>query len=236
MIFILLFIPSIWLLIELAFFLTHRRPLNDKELEKLALKRRRKFIKQNYSFRPVNSFPDKMFKSSMNAQGKLYPADIALSSFPSYTANLLKGKKHEWVILAMVKDKRVKLFWANKGINNSHVSFNCDLSDVINLCYKNGYQTIMRFHNHPNNSPNTQTCFLASKQDKISANNISSIVIAHGLNWLDFVCERGRFLEYFHAFSNRFYPENSNIEQIRKENGASKAANYKLQRELGIFR
>ncbi len=231
-----LVIILIWILVELFFFATHKRPLDDIEMQKLALKRRHKYIRYNYSFRPANSFPDKTFKSSMKPQGKLYPANIDLCSFPSYAANLLKSKKHEWVILAMVQDKRVTFFWANKGANNSSVSFNCELSDLIDFCHENGCQTIMRFHNHPNSNPNNQTCFLASEQDKISARSLSLIAIENGLNWLDFVCERGRFLQYFQAFSNVFFPETSNIEQIKNENGISEMSDYKLHRELGIFR
>lgn len=55
----------IWLLIEILFFLTHRKPLNEKEIFKLAKKRREKYIRQNYSFKLVNSYPDKDFKSSI---------------------------------------------------------------------------------------------------------------------------------------------------------------------------
>ena len=100
---------------------------------------------------------------------------------------------------------------------------------------KNGCSTIMRFHNHPNSSPNTQTCFLASEQDKISAKEMSVIATSKGINWIDFVCERGNYLMFFKQFSDQFYPEYAKTSNISKENSVSSNANYRLHRELGLF-
>lgn len=224
-----------WLATEIIFFFTHRKPLSDRELRKLMYKRRKKYIRENYAFQATNSYPDKQFKSSMRPSGKLYSAEILLSNFPSYTANLLKGKKHEWVVLACVKDKTVKCFYANKGDDNKSVAFNVDESEMIRLCKVNGYQTILRFHNHPNSDPHHYTHFLASEQDKRSAKYLSGIFLDAGINWIDFVCERGRFLEYSRAFADTFYPEESSLEFVSLQNSQPKMY-YKLQRELGIFR
>ncbi|NLL16389.1 MAG: hypothetical protein GX264_04255, partial [Clostridiales bacterium] len=180
--------------------------LSEDEILKLAKKRRKKFIRTNYSFKPENCHPDKHFKSSMKPSGKLYSADIELKKFPSYASNLLKGKKHEWVLLALVQEDRVKSFYANKGLDNSSVSFNCDIEDIIRICKENNYQTIMRFHNHPNSDPQHYTALLASRQDKRSARYCSEKVLDYGINWLDFVCERGRFIEFYRAFSESFSP------------------------------
>lgn len=134
----------------------------------------------------------------------MYMADIELKNFPSYTANLLKGKKHEWVLLALVQDNKVKCFYVNKGIRTS-VSINCNIEDLIKICKANNYHTIMCFHNHPNSNPKQYTYLLASKQDKSSAKKLSDLALAHGINWLDFVCERGRFLEYYRAFFRNIF-------------------------------
>jgi len=226
----------IWGLIEIVFWLTHRRDLTDSEMKKLSQKRRGKYIKENYNFRLVNSFPDKKFKSSMDSKGKMYRANISLKDFPSYAANLLKWKKHEWVLLALVQDKQVKFFFANKGLDNSSVSYNCNIYNLLKICKDNGCQTIMRFHNHPNSDPQHYTCLLPSNQDKISAKSISEIAIVEGINWLDFVCERGSFSSFYREFSKTFFPQTSKIRYIKEENGKSKTLNYKLQHELGIFR
>ncbi len=225
----------IWLIIEIIFYFTHKRPLTENEIKLLMSKRRKKYIKENYSFQLVNSQPDMAFKSTMKPMGQIYKADIKLSDFPSYAANLLKYKKHEWVVIAFVKNNKVVAIYANKGENNGSVSLNLDSETVFKFSAFQDYQTVMRFHNHPNSYPSVYNCLLASEQDKISAKHMSSLASQYNINWLDFVCERGRFLEYYKSFSDNFYPENSSYNQIVLENQNEKNY-YKLQREIGIFR
>ncbi len=224
----------IWLIIEGIFFIFHTTPLSEQEILKLSQKRTRKYIKEKYSFKNVPIAIDTHFKSSLNPKGKWYYIRQDLSYFPSYIAALLKGKKHEWVVLAIEKEGVVYGFYANKGYNNSSVSFNCDLEYIMEKCRENSCSTIMRFHNHPNENPNYQTCLLASEQDKTSAMWCSSQVI-HSYNWLDFVCERGNFIKFYEQYSPIFTPTKASQENIRLENGLSKLKNYKLHRELGLF-
>lgn len=225
----------IWLIHESLFYLTHRRALFLKEIKKLSTKRRKRYIVRHYTFREKNAAIDNKFKSSMKASGKLYKTEHQLSGFPAYIAHLLKWKKHEWVILAIEGDSIIKYMWMNKGLDNMSVNFNCELEMIIDLCKENKCNTIMRFHNHPNGNPNSQTCFLASEQDKISAKHLSEIVNQYGLNWLDFVCERGNYLKCFSNFSDGFIPEEAKIDFIEKQNSLSPSENYKLHRELGLI-
>lgn len=226
---------TLWLFTELVFWISHRRPLSETEVKKLMEKRRNKYIKIHFTLRETNSYPDKDFKSKLRPSGKFYTSDIDCEMFPSYVANLLKGKKHEWVVLGCLKNNKVKCFYANKGDDNQSVSFNVDISELVTFCTVNGYQTIMRFHNHPNSDPQHYTCFLASEQDKRSAEYLSNITLSAGINWLDYVCERGHVLEFARKFSEEYYPAESSFEYISKEN-SMKDNYYKLQRELGIFR
>ena len=101
-------------------------------------------------------------------------------------------------------------------------------------CREYNCSTIMRFHNHPNDNPNYQTCLLASEQDKLSANWCAEQVI-DSYNWLDFVCERGNFIKFYEQYSKSFIPQQARTEHIESENGISKFKNYKLHRELGFF-
>ena len=149
--------------------------------------------------------------------------------------NLLKGKKHEWVVIAFVRDNKVMCFYANKGDDNKSVSFNINVEEIISICKANNYQTVMRFHNHPNSNPNNYNCLVASEQDKYSANALSRVFIEHGISWLDFVCERGRFLEFYRKFSNDFFPLDSSFLYISEQN-QNPDLYYKLHRELGIIR
>ena len=224
-----------WIAIELIFLLLHLRPLNDRQIVRLSGKRRRKFIRKNYSFSINHAYVDPMFKSSMNPNGKLYSVNLPLCSFPAYTSLLLKGKKHEWVVIALEGDTTVKYFWANKGLDKSSVSFSCSVEELVSICKTNGCHTLMRFHNHPNSDPNNQTCFLASTQDVISAKSLADYINLHGLNWIDFVCERGRYLKYYESYSKMFVPTMASVDTINALNGKSKFGNYKLHRELGLF-
>lgn len=157
--FIIVFIITFWLFIEGLFYLTHRKPLDDSEINSLSQKRRKRYILQNYTFNIKSTPIDRDFKSKMNPKGKLYSVDLQLNSLPAYIASLLKGKKHEWVVLAIEGDGVAKYLWANKGFDSSSVSFNCNIEYIIALCKEHDCSTIIRFHNHPNSSPNTQTCF-----------------------------------------------------------------------------
>lgn len=224
----------IWIIIEVVFFALHRNPLSEDEISKLSQKRTRKYIRKNYSFNNVPVSIDKQFKSSLKPNGKWYNIEEKLYCFPSYIAALLKGKKHEWVVLAIENEGTVYGFYANKGYNNSSVSFNCDLDYIMEKCKECNCSTIMRFHNHPNNNPNYQTCLLASDQDKLSAVWCSEQVI-HTYNWLDFVCERGNFIKFYEQYSTNFIPPKAKRDYINSENGLTKFKNYKLHRELGLF-
>jgi len=226
---------AIWAVLEVAFFLLHQRPLSDSEIKRLSAKRKKKYIRKHYSFSITDTQIDSAFKSSMNPRGKLYKTNLPLDSFPAYVALLLKGKQHEWVLIALEGNSTVKYFWANKGDDKNSVAFNCNLDELISLCEESGSHTLMRFHNHPNSNPNYQTCFLASKQDKRSAADISDIVNEQGLNWIDFVCERGRYLKFYESFSERFVPSVAAVETIKILNGKSNIENYKLHRELGLI-
>jgi len=229
-----LFFLFIWILVECVFFFRHQEPLNENELLQLSKKRTREYIKKYYQFNKVTVTVNKQFKASLNPEGKWYTTEMELSLFPSYIAALLKGKKHEWVVLAIEKDGVVCGFYANKGRDKSSVSFNCSLTEVMRKCELQDCSTILRFHNHPNGNPNHETHLLPSKQDKMSAKSCAERVI-HSYNWLDFVCERGNFIKYFEQYSPAFSPKAAQIEQIRLENNISKFRNYVLHRELGLF-
>lgn len=231
---IILFGLLVWLIIEIVFFILHRNPLNEEEILKLSQKRTRKYIKKNYTFNNVPVAVNKQFKSSLKPNGCWYNVNERLATFPSYVAALLKGKKHEWVVLAIEKEGIVYGFYANKGYDNSSVSFNCDLDYIMEKCKEYGCSTIIRFHNHPNENPNHQTCLLASEQDKSSALWCCSQV-NHSYNWMDFVCERGNFIKFFEKYSPAFTPKIASSEYIQTENNLSQFKNYKLHRELGLL-
>ena len=233
---LLFFAALTWGLIELLFYLTHQRPMTEAEINLLAIKRKRRYIMRTFRFPQAECSVDKSFKSSMSPYGKWYFQSVGIHNFPSYVSALLKGKKHEWVVIGLVKDERIICFWANKGHDNRSVYFTCEIDELLSLCRQFGCHSVIRLHNHPNSNPQYYNCLLASDQDRASAKSLAQEMNARGLNWFDFVCERGRFVEYFRSFSTGFMPLCAKPNTIRSKNNISATGNYKLHRELGIFR
>ena len=225
----------VWIIVEISFWRTHNKPLTENEIYALAKKRQSKCISRLYSFkRSYNVGPDKQFKSSIRPSGKLYAADIRLLEFPSYVANLLKGKKHEWVVFGFVHEDKVVYFYTNKGRDGSSVTPLLSSKELASIANRYGCETVIRLHNHPNPNPQKYTALLASEQDLLSAKICSQTLREYGVNWLDFVCERGSYILFYKLFCNDFYPGPSNPAYIRQEN-ANPRLYYRLQRELGIF-
>lgn len=228
---IFLFCIVVFFLFKIAYFFTHRRPLEFKEMQKLSAIRRMQYIKNTYNFNYYNVPVNIVFKSSMKPGGAWYDVREDLYSFPSLVATLLKGKKHEWVIFAIEQRGIVYGFYANKGENNFEVTPNCSVEFLVSKCEEYGCETILCFHNHPNSNPHYTDCLVPSKQDFRSANYFAECLNLK-YNFIDFVCERGRFIKFFESYSANFVPDVARIENIQKENNISKWNNYKLHREI----
>jgi len=215
-------------LVVLLFVFTHLRPLNEREMEKLSLKRRGKTICQYFSFDQHEYNVDKNFKKRMHANGKFYGLDENLYNFPSTAAGLLKYKKHEWIIIAFEKNKKVSICWLNKGFDRSGVSPYLSVNDMIDIANKDEYASVMIFHNHPNSNPNHFDCSKPSQQDIKSANEFASKLNNSCINLLEFVCERGKHHQYFAKYSDSFLPISEFLEVVRNQNGLSKFGNLSL--------
>ena len=216
------------ILLAFLFIVTHLRPLNDKEMKNLSDKRRGKAIRQYFHFDPQEYNVDKDFKKRMNPNGKFYGISEDLYCFPAIAAGLLKYKKHEWVIIAFEKDKKVTLAWLNKGFDGSCVNMYLSPYDMIDVASKEGYTSVIIFHNHPNSNPHHLDCSKPSKQDIASAKEISSTLCNSGVNLLEFICERGRHYQYFIEVSDMFLPMPTFLEVVKAQNGNSRLGNLSL--------
>ena len=225
------------LLREFVFWLTHRDPLTEDEIRLLSQKRRISYILQKYDhFTHKEVRVDKSFKSKLEPNGRWYELHEPLRTFPSFVAGLLKYKKHEWVVIALEKDGAVIKIWVEKGTDNGSVSFSVTLDEIIRISEEIGACTAMRFHNHPNPDPQHYDCLMPSDQDIVSAAFCSSFVNKAGVNWLDFVCERGRFQRYYVSISPDYIPPGASVEEIKDCNGVSPCMNYRLHMELRLLR
>lgn len=228
----LLLIIIIFCCYRIIFRATHRKPLTYEQVVALANSRAQKYINDTYNFKkgpvPVNP----IFKSNLDVSGRWYEIEEPIDTFPAYISALLEGKHHEWVVVAIERNGLVCSMWTNKGDNNQSVSLNCDLADIIRKCKLIGGYSVLRFHNHPNPDPRHLTTLLASEQDKISANSCSEIICKEGINWFDFICARGEFLQFFSKVSDTFEVPGNGISDIIDVIGITPDMDYQLQKEL----
>jgi hypothetical protein len=171
---------------------------------------------------------DGEFKSRMNAMGSFYEVDIPLYEFPAVAAGLLKYKKHEWIVIAMERNRRVFLIWLNKGYDNESVGCGLHPTDIREVAKQREASSILVFHNHPNPDPARYSCTLPSSADLAHAATWSAILYEGGLNHLDFVCERGSHYEYHRCAAEQFLPVTEFLERARSENGTSWLTNLKM--------
>ena len=224
-------IIAIIFLIILLFVLTHLRPLSDNETIQLSTKRRNKSIKKYFSFDSKEYNVNKEFKSKMKSDGKFYDVNINLYKFPSTAAALLKYKKHEWILVGFEKSQNIFYMWANKGSDRKKVSLNLPFDEIMTIGSQENASSIMIFHNHPNINPYYYDTSRPSDQDVQSARNLSDTCIQHGINLLEFVCERGAHNRYFSSYSDKFYPLGDIVAGVKNSNNISKIGNLSLHIE-----
>jgi len=228
---LILVLVSIFGFITLVFVFTHLRPLNEDEVKQLGTKRRGKQIRGYFSFVAGEFNVDKEFKKRMNPNGAFYRINEGLFGFPSVAAALLKYKKHEWIIIAFEKQKKIDLIWLNKGFDRSEVSLYLSVGNIANIAKQENYTSILIFHNHPNTNPNYYDCRRPSSKDLESANEFACVFNTHGINLVEFVCERGIHYEYFLSPAISFIPLTEFVMAINKINGLSKLKNLSLHIE-----
>lgn len=228
---LLLMIFVIWLIWKVWFYITHRKPLSYEQVRLLARANAQNYIKNKYKFKKELVTIDPIFKSNLNATGRWYEIEEPLEIFPAYIAALLEGKHHEWVIVAIEKNGIVCSMWVNKGEDNQSVSFKCDINDIIQKCHQVGGYTVMRLHNHPNSDPKHYTTLLASEQDKISAKSCAEYVCKEGINWYDFVCARGEFIQFYEQMSDEFEVQGSSTSDIIDKIGICPEMDYEFQKQ-----
>ena len=140
---------------------------------------------------------NKVFKSTMQPDGEFRSVDESLYEFPAIAAGMLKYKKHEWIIVAFEKDKRVHKIWINKGIDDTTVSLRLPFSTLVDIAVKEGCSAVLVFHNHPNANPSYYKMNDPSDQDIKFANSLAALLQPKGISLIEFICERGRHYKFF---------------------------------------
>jgi hypothetical protein len=207
-----------------TFVALHLRPLNRKEIYELAKKRRAQAIEAYYQFSGVELKANKTLKKAMHAQGRFYEADVRLVNFPAAAAALVKGKKHEWILIGFEKNQRVRLLWLNKGPDRTEVAPRIP-PEAFRGALNGEYTTVLMAHNHPNGG------LQPSDQDLRSARYWARELLPQGRNLVEFVCARGRFRKYHHVVSEKFRPVDTIVVALTSANGKSYVRNLGLHLE-----
>jgi hypothetical protein len=213
-----------------AFVVTHVHPLTEDEVRELATKRRNRQITTYFTFRQGHIAVDAELKKRMVPTGTSYPLSYPLYGFPSLAAALLKYKKHEWMLVAFERNKQVELVWENKGPDNTQVSLLAD-SEFLFSGLQRDYDSVLVFHNHPNADPRHFDALVAGGQDNLFAAHYADLFNGSGLNFLMFVCERGRYREFFRSPADTFLPLPDFVAAINGANGLGKLRNLRLHLE-----
>lgn len=229
---LLLFLLFGYIVYKIIFYCTHKKPLTYEQVKKLSKKYAKKYVNKQYKFKKGSVSVNPAFKSNLDINGRWYEINEPVDTFPSYISALLKGKHHEWIVVAIERNGIVYNMWVNKGTDSQSASLNCDIADIILKCKEVGGYSVLRFHNHPNPDPRRFTTLLASEQDKISARSCSEVVCNEGINWFDFVCARGEFVPFFSKISDGFEVEKHSVSDIIDLCGITPKMDYQLQKEL----
>ncbi len=213
------------------FVFTHLRPFEIGEIEQLAHKRRAKRIHVYFSFNKTGFIANPDFKKAMKPDGHFCRVNESLFDGPSLCAAILKYKKHEWIVVAFERHRRIDLLWINKGIDRTQVALYLSVERIGQLAREEDCASILIFHNHPNTNPNLLSCRNPSQQDFKSAKEFAETLSHQGLNLIEFVCERGRYYEYFRSIPDSFLPLCNFISEVRDVNGITRLQNLVLHFE-----
>lgn len=219
------------ILCEAIYFYFKHDVFGVNELQTLLDREIQNYCAKHYTFYKFDARVNKKFKTSISADGQWYRIFEEIDTFPSYVAQLLKGKHHEWVVIAIEKDGYIRYMWANKGENSTEVSFSCDLNRVIELCKSIDGDAVFRLHNHPNPDPVHYTTLVASEQDKRSAESCSDIVCKNGINWFDFVCAQGDYILFYKKIASSYRPKEVAMSEYADKIGISPFLDYKIHQQ-----
>lgn len=160
---------------------------------------RKEALQQRYTFLSVEASVDPVAKRALPPKGGfvVFNEPIPVNLFPSYVAAMLKYKKHEWVFAGLESDSGVGTAWVNKGTDAHSAAFTVSLHTLLEKAVGRGCGALLFLHNHPNPDPARVTTLIASELDMGFARDLARMAEAEGMAFFAFVCERGRFLEYF---------------------------------------
>ena len=168
----------------------------------------------------------------MKATGEFIDVDIPYVVGPSRIAGLLKSKKHEWIVIAFIRQEKIYRMWWNKGPNRSRVWPFLAGQELKVAISRLAPTAIAVFHNHPNPNPSRYSMNEASDADLKSAEALKRELEGMGICLLEFVCERGSAHLYYASFRDSLVPFEPIEVTVRSANNLGMLGNYALRNEL----
>ena len=211
-----------------VFVILHIRPLNSSEKLCLGKKRRKRQIKFYFSFNTKEYPVDKELDSQINSDANHHKINVSLCEFPSISSALLKSKKYECVIIGFEKNKKLESMWFSNCTNRSGLSTALSFKEIAEKAVKENVSSVIVFHNHLVSGTENKNLKEPSNQDLISANDLALALDRNGINLLEFMCDEGRFTEYFSSISDSFLTLKGFIEDIQMINSKSRFKNLTL--------
>lgn len=222
-------IASLLLVIDIF---SNRHPLTEEEVQKLLGKRQweKGLALHSFSNRPIPANPEE--KKRMRSGGEWLEFHEKFEFVPTRMAGFLKYKKHEWVIVVIVKSRRALRLWWNKGPDNTSVAPSLPIESMISVARSKDADLIALLHNHPNPNPSLYDCTKPSAQDLKSAEYTAKPLSQSGISMLEFICERGIPYLYYAHFADKAIPPEPILRDIQYKNGSGLFGNYSLRCEL----
>jgi hypothetical protein len=210
----------------------NRHPLNAQEVRKLAEKRRRSRALSEFGFLRCQMLAHPEDKKAMNALGEFVVCDFDYEKTPSRVAGLLKYKKHEWIVFAFIREKRVTRLWWNKGPDGTMVWPFLHGQALEKAIESLKPDALAILHNHPNPNPTRYCLKRPSETDLNSAASLHRRLATHRITLLEFICERGVPHLYYAAFPDHLVPVEPILTEIHNLRGIKLFKNYSLRKAL----
>ena len=110
-----IYIIVIVLIFIFIFIISHLEALTCDEIEEVITVVWLDKIKNRFEFNKGEYIIDNNFRKNLRSWGKYYEIDETLFSLPSVIAELLRYKRHEWIVVAFEKERKINKVWINKG-------------------------------------------------------------------------------------------------------------------------
>jgi len=208
------------------------QPLSEDQLWRGAEKQRRRAVEELLRPAPLEVAADPVYKGSMKAEGRWDRLPLALPHVPSFVGDLLKYKKHEWIVVGLVEAEGWVSLWMNKGEDRMSVASHLGREGVAERARRTGAYLVALFHNHPNPDPARLVLTAPSQQDERLAHEWAAFLNALGISVAAYVCERGRAHRYAAYAADNLFPVARFYTALREANDRSWWHNVRLRLRL----